>query len=183
MEQDNKSWLDHIPSIGWVIIFVGGIALLIGSIAALFYALSHIEGFASLIFLVLGYFFMQNTKSSLMNGIMIGFFALMGMAVDQPGNPIYNKPVELWQCEDGTHLNRGVDVTHPLPERTDITQDFTCIDENDMVVQQIGMEKVIAVRFVEYILIGYFFMGFNTLRKRLKGEDEIPPVEVTYLNQ
>lgn len=179
MAQNNKSWMERIPSIGWIIIFLGGIIAFIGGIAGLFYAFSHIEGFASIIFLIIGYFALRNTGSSLANGGIICFFALMGIAVDQPGNPIYNKPVEIWQCEDGTHLNRGVNVTHPLPERTDITQNFACLDEHEIPVKQIGMEKVIVVRFIEYILIGYFFMGFNSLRKRLKGEEEIPPVEVT----
>ncbi len=179
---EQKSLMERIPSIAWIFIFIGGIALVIGFFIGLFYGLSNFEGFASLIFLIIGYFAIRNTGSSLGNAMMIGFFALMGVAVDQPGNPIYNKPVEIWQCEDDTHLNRGVDVTHPLPERTDITQNFSCLDNStDEVVKTIGLEFVALTRLLEYIAIGYFFMGFNAVRKRLFGkpEDEIPPVEVT----
>lgn len=182
---ENKSWTSNIPSIAWIFIFVIGIALFIGGIAALFYGLSNLEGLASLFFLLIGYFAIRNSGSSLGNALMIGFFALMGVAIDQPGNPLYNKPIDIWQCTDGTHLNRGVDITHPLPERTDVTQNFSCLDDDDNVVKQISLIFVVGVRFVEYILIGYFFMGFHGLKKRLLGnkDDEIPPVEVTPLNQ
>lgn len=177
-----KSWMEQIPSIAWIFIFIGGIALFIIVIAGFCYGFSNIEGLASIIFLIIGFVAIRDTGSSLGNALMIGFFALMGITVDQPGNPIYNKPVEIWQCEDGTYLNRGVDVTHPLPERTDVTQNFSCLDNGtDEVVKTIGMEKVVLIRLFEYLVLGYFFMGFNGLRKRLFGkpEDEIPPVEVT----
>lgn len=166
----------QIPSIGWIIIFLGGIALLIGAIIGLFYGLATIPGFASIIFLVIGFFVIRNTGSSIANAAIIGFFALMGMAVDQPGNPIYNEPIGIWQCPDGTELNRGINVTHPLPERTDITQEFTCVDESGTLVKRIGMGYVILVRLIEYLVLGYLLMGVNNFRRMLRrssGDDDL----------
>lgn len=168
-----KICASQIPSIGWIIIFFGGIALLIGAVIGLFYGLAAIPGFASIIFLVIGFFVIRNTGSSLGNAMLIGFFALMGMAVDQPGNPIYSEPIGIWQCPDGTELNRGINVTHPLPERTDITQEFTCLDESGTLVKRIGMGYVILVRLIEYLVLGYVLMGFNNLRRMVgRGSKE-----------
>jgi hypothetical protein len=164
-----SSWRSRVPSFVWLIIFAGGIVLAIGTIVGLFYGLAAIPGFASIIFLLIGFFVIRNTGSSMGNAAMIGFFALMGVAVDQPGNPIYNVPVGIWQCPDGTELNRGINVTNPLPERTDITQDFSCVDDSGEVVKRIGMEYVALVRLIEYVLIGYLFMGINGIRRRLRG--------------
>src|SRR5687767_322802 len=120
-----------LPSIVWVFVILGGLFAFIASIIGLFWALANIEGFGSLIFFLIGYKFIRGTGNNVGDAIIILFFALMGVAVDQPGNWLYNKPLEFWQCTDGTHLVRGVIVTHPLPGRTDVSQDFTCVDDQE----------------------------------------------------
>jgi hypothetical protein len=178
--QPPRSIWSHLPSFVWILIFVGGIVALIGTIIALFYALSHIEGFASVLMLVVAWFVMRAGSSvsdgmdtggaGFIRAIGIGFFALMGMAIDQPGNYVYNRPIQWFFCPSNTVLQRGVDVTHPLPGRTDITQDFMCVDTGkNEVSSRPGMGEVIAVRFGEYVLIGYLLIGLNRLYMRLRA--------------
>ena len=95
-----------------------------------------------------------------MIAIGIVFFALMGMAIDQTGNFIYNKPIEIFYCSQDEYLNRGVDVTNPLPGRTDITQEFVCINKISGQKRYVDMGSVILVRFTEYIIIGYALRFF-----------------------
>lgn len=159
----------QIPSIGYVLLIPLGLITFIGSIILLFWALANLEGLASVLMLLAGYgafrSFHQNDipLTSFALGAGIVFFALMGMAIDQPGNLLYNKPLELI-CPDGTSLNRSVDVLHPLPERTDMVQNFQCFDTEGNAVSQINMFHIIGVRFAEYILIGYFLYFLSRIR-------------------
>lgn len=173
-----KNLKDRIPSFVWVLIMVGGIILLIGSIIGLFFLLANVEGVASVIFLVLGIlgagFFSKSppVKNSFGIAIFVGFFALMGASVDQPGNYLYNKPLEIFFCPEGTSLNRSVDVLHPVPGRTDIIQDFTCYNKSNEPVKRIDMFAIIGVRFFEYVLIAYLLIFLRNLIWRFRSRKD-----------
>ena len=83
----------------------------------------------------------------------------MGVAIDQPGNVVYNKPIEMIFCPQNSGLDRGVYVRHPLPERTDWVQMFDCVNDSGEVVYSINTFQIIGVRFVEYIIIAYLLLG------------------------
>lgn len=161
----------NLPSIVWVFIFVFGIIALIGGIIGTFILLGTVPGVASAIFLIIGFFYVtgpgMGTQSSPVDNVVraigVGFFALMGVAVDQTGNFIYNYPLRYF-CPEGTQLNRTTDVSHPLPGRTDLTQVFECFDANDKKVSQISLGYVIGLRFVEYIVLAYALIGLRHLR-------------------
>jgi hypothetical protein len=167
--------LQKLPSFVWVIILPLGLILFIGSIITGFYAIAAIEGVASFIMVgvgilsVLGGISRSSEKSSPGSGLVIGmaitFYALMGMAIDQTGNFIFNKPLQLF-CPTQTELHRGVNVSHPLPERTDITQNFVCLDQSGKVAGRVDMLKVIGVRFVEYVIIAYVLVGIRKIWPR-----------------
>lgn len=172
-----KDIFSKLPSIVWVFLIPLGIAAFIGTIIFGFYLLAEVEGVASIIMLVAGFLTLRaastvsipeikdkaKQSSSFALAAGISFFALMGMAIDQPGNVIYNKPMEIFFCPAETHLFRNVSVSHPLPGRTDITQGFYCVDETDEIVYEMDMFQVIVVRFVEYVFIGYALIGINKL--------------------
>ena len=165
--------IPQLPSIVWVFIFVGGIVLLIGGIITVMTLLFTVEGIASLIFLGIGltYVFAPKDLSGMKadpiaRAIGVGFFALMGMAIDQTGNFIYNYPLRYF-CPEGTVLNRSVDVTHPLPGRTDMTQDYSCFDSNGKFVARVGMGPLIGVRFVEYLILAYVLIGVRDLKNKV----------------
>jgi hypothetical protein len=178
-----SSFFNRLPSFVWIILFVLGIAALIGGIIVLFYALSNIEGFASVLMLVVAWgvirFGSSDTVSSvttalpgqgLVTAVGITFFALMGLAIDQTGNYVYNRPIEWFFCPSNTELHRGIDVSHPTPGRTDVTQDFTCVDPRENVVMdRPGIGEVMGTRFVEYVLIGYGLIALNRLYIRIRS--------------
>ncbi|RYZ27917.1 MAG: zinc ribbon domain-containing protein [Chitinophagaceae bacterium] len=163
-----KSFWSRLPSWAWIFIGVGGIGLFILLIIGSFYSLAHWEGFASIIFLVLGVFafrvFSGQPPSNIpvIRAIAIGFFALMGATIDQPGNLIYNKPVETCLCPTGSQLQRSTITTNPLPGRTDMTQDFTCVLDGKP-VESINMLAVMGIRFLEYLVLGYLLIGLRWL--------------------
>ena len=88
------------------------------------------------------------------------------MAVDQTGNLLYNYPVQVLFCPVGSTLSRGVDITNPLPGRTDIIQAFTCLGSDGAALLAIHPLQVMVVRFFEYIFIGYL-RNYSTAWKRL----------------
>lgn len=173
---DKTSFLSKIPSIAWVILLPLGLAVVIGSIIATFFGIAMIEGLASMIFLVIGYFCFRGLSNpngesinSFILALSIVFFALMGMSVDQPGNFIYNKPLEIFFCPPQTTLYRGVDTYNPLPGRTDIVQNFACYDADKNMLKELGMFEVIGTRFGEYVLIGYLLFYFNKFTQKKKS--------------
>jgi hypothetical protein len=177
----NKIWsfLSNLPSIVYVFLIPLGIIALIGGIITLFFALATVEGVASAVLLIAGFVAVRAGSSikfetkkqpaakqmgtGWARAMGICFFALMGLAIDQPGNIIYNKPIELLYCPAQTQLVRGSQVSHPLPGRTDINQEFTCVDPSGTATGEIDMFSVILVRFVEYVFIGYGLIGVSTL--------------------
>lgn len=166
--QIKPSVWSRIPSWGWVFIGVACIVLFILFIMGSFYSLAHFEGFASVIFLVLGVIafrvFSGKPPSTIpvIRAIAVGFFALMGATIDQTGNYIYNKPVEWCMCPDGTELNRTTTTSHPLPGRTDMTQNFLCL-LNGEPVENIDMLAIIGIRFLEYMVLAYLLLGLRWL--------------------
>ncbi|MBN2305184.1 MAG: hypothetical protein JXQ72_11935 [Anaerolineae bacterium] len=180
-EPTTSIW-SRLPSIVWIILVVGGIIGVIAGFIGLFYALSHIEGFASILMLLVAWgiirFFAGNPTASppvnvppLIKAVAIVFFACMGMAIDQTGNIVYNQPIEWLFCPSETTLERGVSVTHPLPGRTDVTQEFSCVatvNGQPEVVDQPGVLAVIATRFVEYVLIGYALVALNRVYNAIR---------------
>lgn len=108
-----SKFTDKIPSFVWIFIIIGAIALFIGGMLAFFYGIGYVEGFGSLILLLLGWVgFRVSNNSNDLNvssfGVALGitFFALMGMALDQTGNFIYNKPLEWIFCPADSELIR-----------------------------------------------------------------------------
>lgn len=169
-----SSFISKIPSIAWVIIIPAGIAGVLAIIIGTFFGLATIEGFASMILLVVGFFCFRGLSSgdggpvgSFVLAMSIVFFALMGMSIDQPGNFLYNKPLEMAFCPPQTVLLRGVDTYHLLPGRTDIVQNFVCYDLSGEQKKELGMGEIILGRFVEYVLIGYilFYLAKFTQKK------------------
>jgi hypothetical protein len=169
-----QTFWSRIPSYGWVFIGVGGIVLFLLFILGSFYSLAHFEGFASAIFLVLGisafrvFSAKPPSKVPIIRAIAVGFFALMGATIDQTGNFVYNKPVEWCMCPNGTELNRTTLTSHPLPGRTDMTQNFLCL-LNGEPVNNIDMFAVMGIRFLEYMLLAYLLIGLRWLVWRWKA--------------
>lgn len=182
----------RLPSFVWLILIIGGIAALIGGIFGLFYALTHFEGLASVLMLLVAWGVIRwlsggntatetskNSGQQIFIAIGILFFALMGVAIDQPGNVIYNQPIEWLFCPAGSTLERGVVTTNPRPGETSVNQDFTCVammDDRLQTVDRPAVEEVLVTRLVEYVLIGYLLLGlsqlYNVLRRaRAAGAD------------
>lgn len=176
-----KNRLANLPSIVWVILFPLGLVAFIGLILGFFYLLTMVEGFSSFVFIVVGLLYLfsvlkqpalQSTKTpGIMVALGICFFALMGMAVDQTGNYIYNKPLEILFCPDNTTLERKEVVSNPLPERTDVAQDFSCYNSSNQVEERILVGNIIIVRFVEYVILGYIFLYLGNLIKFIKRKN------------
>lgn len=171
---NKPSFFSKIPSIAWVIIIPATIAAGLAIIIGAFVGLATIEGFASMILLVAGFFCFRGLSDpqygqvgSFSLAMSIVFFALMGMSIDQPGNFVYNKPLEMAFCPPQTVLLRGVDTYHLLPGRTDIIQNFACYDLSGENKKELGTGEIVLTRFVEYILIGYilFFLNKFTHKK------------------
>ncbi len=168
------SFLSKIPSIAWIITVLATLAAGIGIIIGTFLGIATIEGFASMILLVAGYFYFRGLSSpvgeqtgSFVLAISIIFFALMGMSIDQPGNFLYNKPLEMVFCPPQTVLLRGVDTYHLLPGRTDIVQNFACYDLAGENKKELGIFEIIITRFVEYVVIGYIlFFSTKFIQKK-----------------
>lgn len=175
--------LSNLPSFVWIFIIPLALIIFVGSIISLFVAIATIEGFASIIFIILGLLYIRgSTTDIVMNSklkekssgffLALGlcFFALMGVAIDQPGNYFYNKPLEIFFCPEDTKLNRDEIISNPLPGRTDITQNFVCFDTDGNEAKTNGIGEVLLVRFVEYIILGYIIIGISKylVQRKLK---------------
>ena len=154
----------RIPSWGWILILVVGVIGLIAFFIGSFVAIATIEGVASAVMLIAGMIGFgvtplrkpQNT-SGFTRALGIAFFALMGISVDQTGNYLYNKPVEMTMCDGGT-LTRKENVSNPVPGSTYIEQDFVCYNDNGEPIKRLNIFAVMGIRFLEYILLGYLLL-------------------------
>lgn len=98
----------------------------------------------------------------------ITFFALMGMALDQPGNILYNKGIECVYCPENSGLEREAVSRGMQGGGVQVSQKFECIDrDSGELARQINMFELLAVRFGEYVLIGYLLLGVSRLYNRL----------------
>ncbi len=170
-----------------------GLIVFIGGITLIFFGIATIEGVASILMLIAGYlafrftapwdstevFSNKSGMSSFLVAIGVGFYALMGMAIDQPGNFLYNKPLEILFCPAGSQLVRDTITLNPLPGRTDILQDFPCVtkfvtaEEDVRVVKRIGMFEVIGTRFIEYLVLGYFLLWLGNFMAKRKNRGRL----------
>ncbi|MEZ5015025.1 MAG: zinc ribbon domain-containing protein [Chitinophagales bacterium] len=172
-----RSFFKRLPSWAWILIIVAGIALGLFLIIGGFVALATVEGVASLVLLtagLIGFGIIPLRKPepavAFTRAIGISFFALMGATVDQTGNFVYNKPVEMVCCPTGTSLERQEDVSNPVPGSTYIQQDFTCWDENGSPVKSINVFAVLGIRFLEYIFLGYLLIGLRRVLWSVKNK-------------
>lgn len=156
--------LSAMPSFFKLLLGLLTVALIVAIPVLFVTGIAMIPGFASVLFLVVGFFVFRSLHrpvgadkavvSSTVLAAAVGFFALMGMAVDQRGNPIYNAPLQLF-CPAGSQLNHGTVISHPLPGRTDMTQDFRCINEDGGAALVLTPFHLMGVRLGEYIVLGY----------------------------
>lgn len=165
----------RLPAWLWIIIIVaaigGGLFAMIGS----FFAITTIEGVASIVLLILGVIGFgviplrrPEKPEGFVRAIGLSFFALMGATIDQPGNTLYNKPVEMCFCEPGTSLTRDENVLNPMPGTTIIQQDYTCYDNMGNPVKTINTFAVLGIRFIEYVLLGYLLIALRTAIWKLR---------------
>ncbi|MBN2572342.1 MAG: hypothetical protein JXA68_09465 [Ignavibacteriales bacterium] len=187
---DKNKFFSKIPSILWVIIIPLGIGLFIGSIIGFIYLAAYVEGFISTIFLIISFFIVKRLSverkvettaqeisrkkipSIALAGFIV-FFALMGAALDQTGNFIYNEPLQWLFCNDGCELKRGVDVLYPRPGETYLIQDFVCVDENNQINSSINPFSIFLVRFGEYIILGYLIYGIILLIRKIRKRKQL----------
>jgi hypothetical protein len=171
----------ELPSFIWLLLIVGGIVVFIGGMIGSVVFLSTVEGVASLVLLLIAFFAgrvwsgerSQSTPG--MRGVALAFFALMGMALDQPGNFLYNLPIGALSCPAGSSLDRSTSVSHPRAGRTEFRQRFRCLDEAGQQTRQVPMHHVLGVRFLEYVVLGYLLIGIKYLRWRFRRKDEASP--------
>ncbi len=165
-----KSRFD-LPSWAYLILFIAAIVCVIGGFILFTVAISSIEGFASILFLIVGYFvfiryYAPMDEHPIYKGMAIGFFALMGMALDQPGNYILNLPFQYVFCESNEKLHREVRVTHRKPGSTEFTQNFQCFKDGEQKGRRINIFGMIGIRFLEYVGIGYLLIWMGRIKKR-----------------
>ncbi len=168
-----------LPSLVWIIIIVAAVAAGIGLLYGGFVALTHIQWLGSAIALVIGFFWFRMDTSELgssepfVKAMLIVIFAAVGSAIDQPGNPVYNKPMEWIYCPSGSELVHEVERGPARGGGIRVSQRFTCVDPVDgSVERQIGMMEFFGVRFGEYVLIGYSILGVLRLIRRFRKAEE-----------
>lgn len=168
----------QLPSIVWVLLIVLGLIAFVAALIGGFFAISTLEGVASIVMLAAGWLTLRavqmgtgkkSRSSSLGQGMGVAFFALMGLAIDQPGNVLYNQPLQWLFCPPETVLSRGVDINHPRAGVTQISQEFACLNRSGQTVRQISMFELMGVRFGEYVLIAYALIGASALYTRWRS--------------
>ena len=173
MENPSPFW-KKIPSWGWVILLGVGAIGLMALMTGTFFILTAVEGASSIVFLLAGLYgfgvipLRKPVKPDpLTRGVGIAIFAFFGATIDQPGNIVYNKPVEICCCEKGTSLTRVTDISNPRAGTTLVTQVFTCYDATGSPVKRINMFAILGIRFVEYLFLAYLLIGLRWLLWKL----------------
>ncbi len=181
--------LRTLPSFIWVILIVLGIVAVIALINGAFFGFTQIEGLGSILLLVGGWvgirilterYHAKNQRrrplddaQKLANNIAVALgilsFAFAGFALDQPGNALYNLPIQWAFCPAGTQLARKADISNPRPGTTVIVQQFDCLDAAGAVVQEVPIWGAMLIRFVEYVLLGYLLLWLNGVYTRWRA--------------
>jgi len=162
-EGGKSSLWKRLPSWAWILLGLAAIALFLSLITGSFVLLAKVEGFGSVLVLTAGIYagrvFSRTPPhpDKLMRALAISFFALMGACIDQPGNFLYNKPIEWIFCPADSHLSRELEVSHPLPDKTYMIQEFTC-QKDGSALSSIHPLFVFLLRFAEYVLIAYLLI-------------------------
>lgn len=172
---EKKAWIKRIPAWAWIFIIVAGIIALIGFFVGSFFAIATIDGVASAVLLIAGMIGFGVTPlrkpeqtAGFLRAIGLSFFALMGASIDQTGNDLYNLPVEMSLCPEGSSLNREENISNPLPGTTYIEQDFTCYNDAGEPVTTLNNFAVLGIRFLEYVILGYLLLGLRRLIWQLR---------------
>lgn len=183
--------LRTLPTFVWVLLILLGIVLFVGLILASFFGFTHIEGLGSIALLLGGWLTIRiltkryramnahprkrelSDSQKVANRIAVALgiltFAFAGFALDQPGNVLYNLPVQWTFCPSGSQITRQANTAHPRPGTTVVTQDFTCTDADGAMVHRVPLVGAMAIRFAEYLLIGYVLLWLSAWRTRVEG--------------
>jgi hypothetical protein len=181
--------LRAVPSFVWVILIVLGVIVFIALINGAFFGFTQIEGLGSILLLLGGWFGIRtlthrynamnkpkrrvDDAQKLANNIAVALgiltFASLGFAFDQPGNALYNLPIQWAFCPAGTQITREADISNPRPGTTVIVQEFACVDEAVEVVQEVPIWGAMLIRFIEYLLLGYLLMWLSGIYTRWRG--------------
>lgn len=183
--------LRTLPTFVWVLLILLGIVLFVGLIFASFYGFTHLEGLGSIALLFGGWVTIRiltkryramnaqpqrrqlSDSQKVANRIAVALgiltFAFAGFALDQPGNVLYNLPVQWTFCPPGTQITRQANTARPRPGTTTVTQHFTCVDADGAVVHRVPIVGAMAIRFAEYLVIGYLLLWLSAWRTRAEG--------------
>ncbi|HEY8563037.1 MAG TPA: hypothetical protein VIL74_21855 [Pyrinomonadaceae bacterium] len=167
-------WSEKIPSFAWILMIVAAIAALIGALWGGFYAVTHLEGVGSIFLLICAWAALRAGANSpdlgnspLGIALVIVFFAMIGIAFDQPGNYIYNRPLEWIFCPAETELTRDVVRRAARGGGVSISQNFQCVAADGKARRAISMWEQLFFRFFEYVAIGYALLGASRLYTRI----------------
>ena len=95
----------------------------------------------------------------------------MGMALDQPGNILYNQALECVYCPENSDLKREAVSIGLEGGGVQVSQKFECVARNSgQVLRRINMFELLAVRFGEYVLIGYLLLAASRLYSRISTQ-------------
>jgi ribosomal protein L40E len=103
-------------------------------------------------------------KERMQGGIvLIGatFMALMGVSIDQGGNPVQNLLLEKVKCKSGESLSQFQEVFSVRPGETIYTRDFFCVDSRGNTTP-ISTIFLLGFRFAWYILLFYILYGIKS---------------------
>jgi hypothetical protein len=179
--------LAGMRSVLWLLAFLVIIAGVIALVTGGFAALTQLEGLGSVLLLLGGWVAirqftlaakrtkakLREPEKSILVALLVLTFAFMGFALDQPGNAIYNAPLQWVFCPAGSSLSRNANVSNPRAGTTVITQDFSC-QAGRTVVRRIEVYWAMLLRFLEYLVLGYLLLGLNSLFERYSAKKTKP---------
>lgn len=184
-----SKWIEKVPSFVWILAIVAAVALFIGGMIGGFYVITHVEWVGSIFLLLAAWGVLRfganapeiksdGTGGKIGLAILITFFAMMGVALDQPGNFIYNQPMEWLFCPADSDLLRDVVRRAARGGGVSVEQKFTCVATGGgQVLRTIGMWEMIFFRFFEYVALGYALFGlsrgYSKIKKTLGYEKKV----------
>lgn len=169
--------MKKLPSFVWVLIILAGVAALIGLLWGGFRAVTTVQWVGSVIALVVGWFLLRADTSEagisdgFVKALVILIFVGIGLALDQPGNPVYNKPIEWAYCPAGSGLVHEVETGAARGGGVRVNQKFWCRDASGGIARPIGMFEFLFIRAAEYVVIGYVLTGLGRLWRRFRSRN------------